>query len=492
MYQKERKLQPRSLERAYRSVSMIVHAMACQPAKNAGALMAVNAISDAIPLIHGPLGCAALRKLNSFGVYSLCPRSPCTNLDELDLIYGAEAKLAKAIRETDERWHPALIVVIPTCPSDMIGDDMAAAVQMVEKDVGCRVVYSTGELIKGRPIGYHDVLCSLLDQLLPEGMEIHPMEDAVNLIAFPIHSASGKLTEMVEILGEMDIGVNKIFFGDTSLEDIFDLPRAALNITDLPLPWLDRMKERFGVPYYATSSLAYPTDPDEINPNGMENSARILLEIADLMGKKEKAVEVVERRKRRAREKLEEEKAGLQAIKVAVVGGLFFGMGMMLVKDMGMEASLLIYKTYGFENHGMARTAIRQMIQMDLEAAKAYGPTPAIIVNPSHEEEIKAIKETGTQIVIAATADMFRYHQQGICAFDSMDFYMNSLRTGFECPIDLARDLKMALARNAKKRPLLSMLEYDPYESSLLPNWVKLENVWRAVTEGADGGCIYG
>ena len=491
MNQKEKK-PPRSLQRAYSSVSMIVHAMACQPAKNAGALMAVDAISDAVPLIHGPLGCAALRKMNSFGVYSLCPRSPCTDLNELDLVYGAEAKLAKAIRETDERWHPSLIVVIPTCPSDMIGDDMAGAVRMVQKDVGCKVVYSTGELVKGRPIGYHDVLCSLFDQLLPEGMEIHPMKDAVNLITFPIHSAGSKLSEMVEILKEMDIGVNKIFFDNTSLKDIFDLPGAALNITDLPLPWLDRMKERFGVPYYATSSLAHPTDPNEINPNGMENSARIFLEIADLMGKKEKAVQVVERRKRRAREKLEAERTGLQGIRVAVVGGFFFGLGMMLVKDMGMEASLLIYKTYGFENHGMGQTAIKQMIEMDLEAAKAFGPAPEILMNPSHDEEINAIEETDTQMVIAATADMFRYHREGICAFDSMDFYLNSLRTGFECPIDLARALKRTLAKNAAKRPLLSMLEYDPHESSLLPNWVKLENVWRAVTEGADGGCIYG
>ena len=44
----------KALVGAYGTISMIVHAMACQPAKNAGALMAVNAISDAVPLIHGP------------------------------------------------------------------------------------------------------------------------------------------------------------------------------------------------------------------------------------------------------------------------------------------------------------------------------------------------------------------------------------------------------------------------------------------------------
>jgi len=73
-----------------------------------------------------------------------------------------------------------------------------------------------------------------------------------------------------------------------------------------------------------------------------------------------------------------------------------------------------------------------------------------------------------------------------------MKFYMDSLRIGFECPVELALMLKKALERPAKKNPLLSMLDYDRYESNLHPSWVKLENVWRAVIEGADGGCLYG
>ncbi|PJB46138.1 MAG: nitrogenase molybdenum-iron protein alpha chain, partial [Deltaproteobacteria bacterium CG_4_9_14_3_um_filter_44_9] len=79
------------------------------------------------------------------------PDTPCTNLMELELVYGAEKKLRRGIVETYERYRPALIVVVPTCPSDMIGDDLAAAVRQAKKEVGCEVVYSTGELIKGRP-----------------------------------------------------------------------------------------------------------------------------------------------------------------------------------------------------------------------------------------------------------------------------------------------------------------------------------------------------
>jgi len=483
---------PKSLTSAYGPISMIVHAMACQPAKNAGALMAVNAIADAVPLIHGPMGCAALRKMNSFGVYSLFPHTPCTNLNELDLVYGAEERLKRGIVETYKRYHPALIVVIPTCPSDMIGDDIASAVRRAKREVGCEVLYSTGELIKGRPIGYHDVLCSLFDQLLPEDLEIKKIEGSVNLITFPIHSSDNKMDEMVQILEETGIKVNKIFFHNTTLKDIYDLPKAELNITDLPSPWLKQMKERSGIPYYATSSLDNSVDVEEINPHGMENSSRIFLEIADLLGKRERAVKVIEKRKREAKESLIEETRALKGTRVAVVGGFFFGMGLLLVRELGMEPAVLIYRTYGLESHGMAKSAINRIIDMDREVARQYGVEPAVLVNPGHEDEIRILKEREVELVIAPGADIFRYHREGIRAFDSMKFYLDSLRIGFECPIELARMLKKELERTPKRRPLLSMLDYDPHESTLHPSWVRLENVWRAVTDGADGGCLYG
>jgi len=481
-----------SLSCAYQPISMIVHAMACQPAKNAGALMAVNAIADAIPLIHGPMGCAALRKMNSFSVYTLFDRTPCTDLKEMDIVFGAENRLKKAIVETYERYRPSLIVVIPTCPSDMIGDDIASAVRQAKREVGCEVVYSTGELIKGRPIGYHDVLCSLFDQLLPEDLEIKKIEGAVNLITFPIHSSDNKMDEMVEILEEIGIEVNKIFFHNTTLKDIYDLPKAELNITDIPSPWLKQMKERFSIPYYATSSLDNPTDVEEINPHGMENSARVFLEIAELLGKRERALKVVEKRKREAKERLIEETRALKGVRIAVVGGFFFGMGLLLVRELGMEPSVLIYKTYGLESHGMAKGAIKRIIDMDREVARQYGVEPAVLVNPVHEDEIMSLKEREVELVIAPGVDIFRYHREGIKAFDSMKFYLYSLRIGFKCPIELARILKRELKRTPKQSPLLSMLDYDPFESTLHPSWVRLENVWRAVTEGADGGCLYG
>ncbi|GAB6163913.1 hypothetical protein JCM12298_30730 [Desulfothermus naphthae] len=467
-------------------LSMIVHAMASQPAKNAGALVAVNAISDAIPIIHGPFGCAALRKINSFSVYSLFPRTPCTNMKEIDLVYGAEKKLKRAIIEAYKRYKPSLIVVIPTCPSDMIADDIASAAHEAKKEVRCKVVYSTGELIKGRPIGYHDAVYSILDQLLPEGFKTDKKKDSVNLITFPFHSSENRMDEFQDLLEEIGIKVNRIFFYRTKVEDIFELPKAELNIADSSSPWLKLMEKRFGIPSYVVSSIE-----SENSSYGIEETSRILLDIASFFGKKEEAKKAVQRKKEDAISRLEKEIKDIRGMKIAIVGGLFFGIGSVLVKELGLKPALLIYSTYGLESHGMSKDAIKKLIERDREVAERCGIIPEVLVNSTYREEIKKIKELNLEFVVGAGPDIAFYHKEGIKAFDSLKLH-SELKIGFETPIFLARLIKREMSKEARKSPILGMIEHDPYRAELHPSWIKAEKVWRMVTEGADGGCLYG
>jgi len=467
----------------YTPLSMIVHAMASQPAKNAGALVAVNAISDAVPIIHGPFGCAALRKINSFSVYSLFPRTPCTNMKDIDLVYGAEKKLKRAIIEAYKRYNPSLIVVIPTCPSDMIADDIASAVDEAKKEVRCRVVYSTGELIKGRPIGYHDTVYSILDQLLPEGFKAEKKKGSVNLITFPFHSSENRMDELKSLLEEIGIKVNRIFFYRTKVEDIFELPKAELNISDSSSPWLRLMEKRFGIPSYVVSS-------EENSPYGIEETSRILLDIASFFGKKE-AKKKLESKKEDAISRLEKEIKEIKGMRIAIVGGLFFGIGSLLVKDLGLKPALLIYRTYGLESHGMSKDAIKKLIERDREFAERCGISPEVLVNRTYREEIKKIKELNVEFVIGAGSDIAFYHREGIKAIDLLRFY-SDLKIGFNTPLFLAKAIKREILKREKRNPILCMIEHDPYRADLHPSWIKAERVWRMVTEGADGGCLYG
>lgn len=100
-----------------------------------GAVMAVESISDAAVLLHGPGGCRVRHMVYSSESFSRLdmgdysgdffygyPRVPATYLDEYDYIHGASFKVGEAISEIDGH-SPALTVIIDSPGASLIGDD---------------------------------------------------------------------------------------------------------------------------------------------------------------------------------------------------------------------------------------------------------------------------------------------------------------------------------------------------------------------------------
>ena len=475
--------------------SLPLHGMTAIPGKISGALMVVNSIEDAVPLIHGPIGCAFQRKINPFRPYLPFYETPCTDMNDVDVVYGGEDKLSLGIKETYEKYHPNLIVVITTCPSDLIGDDFRAVVEETKGEVGCDLVYTTGDFTgkatPKKPVGYQDTLYAITDQMLCNGMEKNEIEkndNSVNIITFPIHGAGLKVAEMASALSEMGIKINKVCFDHTTVKDLYELPNADLTITDYPMVWTELMKERLGVDHYeivAFDRYKKTRDPELFSPYGIEGSARVLMEIAQRLGKEGEAEEVIARRKKDATERLTKAKVGLDGKKVAIMGGIH-GIGMTLLRDVGMMASIIIYKTQVLESR-LTPEAINEMLDINVKLARKYGSDPEIIVNPTIEEEIRAIKETGTDLVISMGATAHKYNKEGIRTFNPMAFMLLHQRIGFDAPIELARMLKEALKKPQRRNPLLSMLKYDPYRTNLIPEWAALADMFGTIRQGAVG-----
>ena len=486
----------RPLISAYSTLPL--HGITAIPGKISGALMAANSIEDAVPLIHGPVGCAFQRKINPFRPYLLFYETPCTDMNDLEVVYGGEDKLSQGIKETYEKYHPNLIVVITTCPSDLIGDDFKAVIEETKAkgDVDCDIVYTTGDFVgKRRPVGYQDALFAIADQMLCKGIEkeeIDKNENSVNLITSARHGveSKSKAAEMASVLGEMGIKINKICFNHTTVKDLYELPRADLTITDYPMAWTRLMKERFGVDHYeilAWDRYKETRDPELFSPYGIEGSARVLMEIAQLLDKEGEAEEVIERRKKNATERLSKAKKGLEDKKVAIMGNIH-GIGMILLRDVGMKASVIIYKTQVLESR-LTLEAINEALDINAGLARKYGADPEIIVNPTIEEEIKALKKTGTDLVISPSliSAAHKYNKEGLRTFNPMDFMLHHQRIGFETPIELARMLKEALKKPQRRNPLLSMLEYDPHRINLIPEWATLADMFGVLRQGAVG-----
>ena len=469
-----------------------LHGITAIPGKVAGALMVADAIKDAVPLIHGPIGCSFQRKINPFRPYAPFYETPCTAMTDLEVVYGGEERLRRGIVETYVKYRPNLILVISTCPSDLIGDDLRAVIEDVKErgEVGCEVVYTTGDFVeRARPVGYQDALYAIADQMLcrEEGCAC-ANDGSVNIVTFPIHGAGLKVAEMASILNEIGIKINKVCFDDTTVKDLYDLRAATLTITDYPMAWAKLMKERLGIDYYAIVSFGDELDAEALSPYGIEGSARVFMEIARRLGKEGEAEEVISRRKKIEEEKLAKARREVEGKRVAYVGmGGLHSLEVMLLRDLRMKASLIIFRTLGLERT-LSKGAIKELMNMSIEFARRYGSDPEILVNPTIDEEIEAMKRTNTDIAVVSslTNPIHTYNREGIKTFDAMKFMIHNQRVGFECPIELAMQMRKAL-RQRKRSPLLSLLEYDRKRANLTPQWAKLADMFKIVREGAFG-----
>ncbi len=124
-----------------------------------GARVVLNPITDAVHLVHGPIGCASytwdLRGSLSSGA-DLFRNSFSTDLREQDIIFGGEKKLAAAIEEIIESYKPTprLIFVYATCVVGVIGDDIEAVCRRMEKKHGVRIIpVKSSGFVGAKPLG---------------------------------------------------------------------------------------------------------------------------------------------------------------------------------------------------------------------------------------------------------------------------------------------------------------------------------------------------
>ncbi|HMK45633.1 MAG TPA: nitrogenase component 1, partial [Methanocella sp.] len=92
-----------------------------------GARVVLNPVTDAVHLVHGPIGCAAytwdIRGSLSSGS-EMYRNSFSTNLGERDIIFGGEPRLTACIDEIAAKHKPPAIFVYSTCVVGVIGDDL--------------------------------------------------------------------------------------------------------------------------------------------------------------------------------------------------------------------------------------------------------------------------------------------------------------------------------------------------------------------------------
>ena len=284
-----------------------------------GSRVVLYPIADALHLVHGPIGCAVytwdIRGALSSGP-ELHRLSFSTDLQELDVIFGGEKKLEKALDELIDRHQPKAAFVYSTCIVGLIGDDLEAVCRKVSADKGIPVLPVQSEGFKGNKRAGYEAACSAMARLVGTGDTAGIGRHSINILGD--FNLAGEIWLIREYFQRIGIEVVANITGDGRVDDIKRCHGAALNVVQCSGATMDlanMMKERFGIPAVRVSYF------------GVEDMAEALYTVARHFGEPEmmdKARQVVKEELATLLPELTKYKQALTGKKAAIyVGGAF-------------------------------------------------------------------------------------------------------------------------------------------------------------------------
>jgi nitrogenase molybdenum-cofactor synthesis protein NifE len=224
-----------------------------------GARVVLNPITDAVHLVHGPIGCASytwdIRGSLSSGA-DLFRYSFSTDLREEDIIFGGEKKLAQCIDELVERYHPPMMLVYSTCIVGIIGDDLEAVCKTASTRYGIEIIPVQSSGFSGNKSDGYRVACEVLLRLIAPQAEVPKKKLHLNYLGD--FNLAGEAWIIKNYLKEIGIHVNVAFTGDSQYATLKTAPSASLNIVQCAgsMGYMaKRMQELYDIPFLNISFL---------------------------------------------------------------------------------------------------------------------------------------------------------------------------------------------------------------------------------------------
>lgn len=237
-----------------------------------GSRVVLYPVTDAVHLVHGPIGCAAYT-WDIRGALSsdreLHRLSFSTDLREKDVIFGGEPKLYHALCELIDAHQPKAAFVYGTCIVGLIGDDVEAICSRVSREKGIPVLPVHSEGFKGTKKDGYAAACNALGHLVGTGDTTGISPHSINILGdFNIAGETWAIRKYYE---QMGIEVVATITGDGRVDDIRRCHGAALNVVQCSgsmMHLAEDMKRRFGIPYIRVSYF------------GLEDMSKALYDVA--------------------------------------------------------------------------------------------------------------------------------------------------------------------------------------------------------------------
>lgn len=307
-----------------------------------GARVVLNPVTDAIHLVHGPIGCASytwdIRGSLTSGA-DLYRNSFSTDLKERDIIFGGEKKLAAAIDELVAKYRPKLVFIYSTCIVGVIGDDLEAVAKAAAGRHGIEVIPVQSSGFAGNKAAGYRAACDALFRLIAPGTAAEAAlvgkDRSINYLGD--FNLAGEAWIIRDYLAQIGVDVNAVFTGDSSYGELKKATRARLNIIQCAgsMTYLaGRMEETYGIPYMRVSFL------------GLADTADSLRRIAGALGGgslSERAEDLIARETAKVRPVIDGYRARLAGKKAAVyVGGGFKAISLIKqFRELGIEVVMV-------------------------------------------------------------------------------------------------------------------------------------------------------
>ena len=425
---------PLSLSCSNESLAGAVSQRACV---YSGARVVLNPLTDALHLVHGPIGCASytwdIRGSSTSGP-TLYRSSFSTDMKELDVIYGGEKKLATAIKELALKYRPPAIFVYSTCIVGIIGDDIRSVCGQAAAEIGIPVIPVKSEGFKGNKNEGYKAACNALFELI--GRRDYEPRSPYTINLLGEYNVAGDLWAIKPLLEEIGLEVIATFTGDGRVEEIERANHACLNLVQCSgsMTYLaKKMEEKFGIPYRRISFFGL---------GDVSNALRLAAEHFGEPSLMDRAEEIIERETARVMPRIACHRARVQGKKAAIyMGGA--AKAVSLVKgfeELGMEVVIIGTQTGDSEDYRKISCIVKD---------------GTVIVDDANPLELRELlHKQKADVLVAGVKERFLAYKLGI-AFCDFNHDRTTSFEGYDGMVNFAREIDVSLNSPVWKLPKL-------------------------------------
>ncbi|MDR0434937.1 MAG: AAA family ATPase [Gracilibacteraceae bacterium] len=290
---------------------------------NGAVTMGVH-LTDAVVLAHSPRSCAYIsyqtisssgrRGLFERGLLlpnSVSPNLECSFMNENDMIFGGLDKLEAKVLELKKK-KPKAIIVVSSCPSGIIGDDVSRVLRHADAGTPVIAVKTDGNLTGDYLQGMLNLYTALARGVIERNVEAIP--DAVNIVFEKVVAKNtGANFSVIEgFLRRLGLKVNCRFLCETTFDRLRNFLAAPLNLL-ASNDYTGRLLQKFFTAEYGCVFL------QDGFPVGFDETKTWLFRVADFFGRRAAAADLLREHEAGYRRRMEALRPALQGRKLMIV-----------------------------------------------------------------------------------------------------------------------------------------------------------------------------